>query len=91
MEKSKIKVCCGNKCSERGSMRILEEVEEHFGVDSVEMVECMKYCELAPNVECKGKMYHESSTKTIVERLKKEDGREQKELSYEDLDLDNLI
>jgi NADH:ubiquinone oxidoreductase subunit E len=89
MEKSIIKVCCGNKCSERGSVRIFEEIENAFGDDSVEMVKCLNYCELAPNVEYDGKLYHEARTKTIVDRLRNQDGTIIKKLSIDDLKLDD--
>ncbi len=91
MSEDKIKVCCGNKCSDRGALRILETIEKEFGRDRVEMVECMGYCEIGPNVVSGEKIYHECRAKTICERLKKSDGVPMNKITIDDLNLDDLL
>ncbi|MFA6105256.1 MAG: (2Fe-2S) ferredoxin domain-containing protein [Patescibacteria group bacterium] len=89
MKKVNIKVCCGNKCSERGAVRILEELQDKFDESSVEISKCLDYCERAPTVIADDKIYFECRTKDIAERIKKDSGLPITEIKIEDLHLDD--
>lgn len=68
---------------------MLQTIEEAFGPESADMVECMGFCELAPNVEADDRIYHECRSKNIVARINNHEGKEIKKLTIEDLRLDD--
>ena len=92
----KIRVCCGKKCTENGSPRILEVLAEFFKSknEAVDLDKrgCTGYCELGPNVVVDDNfIYHNSRIRDIAERIEKGDGKKFEKLKPEDLNLDELL
>jgi NADH:ubiquinone oxidoreductase subunit E len=84
-----IKVCCGNKCSEKGAVRILDELQNTLTDADVQISKCLDYCERAPIVIAKEKIYYECRTKDIAEKIINEDGVPLVKIKIEDLQLDD--
>lgn len=87
----KIKICCGNKCSERGAVRMMEEIQDKIGSNQIEMTKCQDYCEDGPNVIYENKIYHSCRPKDIVDKLESGSGIPIKTIKIDDLPLDELI
>lgn len=75
----------------------MQTLEEHFhtprctvsDVADLDFRGCTDYCELGPNIVVDGKIYHNSRTKDIAERIDKNEGVEMKKLNINDLHLDD--
>lgn len=88
----------GPHCSFRNSHRILEVLENFFGLRAGEKNEkvdldicrCTDNCDFGPNVvENDNILYTDAKTKNIVERIEKNEGKPIVPFKIEDLHLDD--
>ncbi len=67
MSCKKVNVCCGQSCSQIGSERVQERLEE-AGFE-VQKRGCTGYCSYGPNVEVNGNLVHHCDSKDMEARV----------------------
>ena len=76
--KQTIRVCAGRKCTERGSVGIMQRLEEYFGLSAgdnndradLDFCQCTGYCEQGPNVVIgTDQIIYEAKCSSVAEKI----------------------
>lgn len=72
MSKQEIYICSGRWCHELGAKRLFKQVKKYFRREkdvTVEQCRCLGYCEQGINAMKNGRIYHELTEDTVIDRL----------------------
>ncbi len=97
-KKRHIYVCMGGTCYNKGSEKVMEKLEQYFGVEAgqendvvdLDFCGCLGNCDFAVNLEVDGDIRMQVTPENVIEKINKPDNSLRKDFSELEDELENL-